>query len=121
MTANGQFEDALQKIGTVAKLLEDAMSITEETAIPTSCRFLDGMKWSGEEHWHTFDNHPDAPKERGLFLHSDLNEGYYMCYLIHPSHYYRTLQGDDFAPLRTHPEFEALCNRVKALVVTKEE
>ncbi len=121
MAAVGQTQSAIQKVKAVAELLEDAMSITEEVAIPTSCRFLDGMKWYAEESWHTFNNHPDASKERCLYMHSDLNEGYFMCYVIHPSHYYRTLQSDDFAPLRTYPEFEALCDRVKALVVTKEE
>ncbi len=120
MVATGRLEEAMQHVTSVVNLLEDVMSITEEVLLPTSCHFLDGMKWYAEESWHTFNNHPDAPKERCIYLHTQLND-LNVCYMIFPSHYYRTLQSDDFAPLRFHPEFEALCDRVKALVVTKEE
>ncbi len=120
MVATGRFDEAMQHVTSVVHLLEDVMSIKEEVLLPTSCHFLDGMRWYAEESWHTFNNHPDAPKERCIYLHTQLND-LNVCYMIFPSHYYRTLQGDDFAPLRTYPEFEALCDRVKALVVTKEE
>ena len=118
--AVGQSEDAIQDVTAVVKLLEDVMSIEEEVLLPTSCRFLDRMEWYAEAQWHTFNNHPDAPKERCIYLHTQLNE-LNVCSMIFPSHYDRTLQSDAFAPLRSHPEFEALCARVKALVVTKEE
>lgn len=118
MVATGRLEEAMQHVTSVINLLEDVMSIKEEVLLPTSCHFLDGMEWFAKEHWTTFNNHPDAPKERCIYLHTQLND-LNVCYMIFPSHYYRTLQGDAFAPLRTHPEFEALCNRVNALVVTK--
>ncbi len=126
MVALGQTIDAMQKVKLVVELLEETMSITKKVLLPTSCHFLDGMKWYAEESWHTFNNHPDASKERCIYLHSHLNEpsqpsDVYVCNLIFPSLYYHKLQGDAFAPLRSLPEFEALCDRVKALVVTKEE
>ena len=120
MVANGRLEDAIQHVTSVVNLLEDVMSITEKVLLPTSCHFLDGMEWFAKEYWTTFNNHPDAPKERCIYLHTQLND-LNVCYMIFPSHYYRTLQSDNFAPLRSHPEFEVLCDRVKALVVTKEE
>ncbi len=118
MVANGRLEDAMQHVTSVVTLLEDVMSITEEVLLPTSCYFLDGMEWFAKEYWTTFNNHPDAPKERCIYLHTQLND-LNVCYMIFPSHYYRTLQSDNFAPLRSLPEFEVLCDRVKALVVTK--
>ena len=118
MVANGRLEDAMQHVTSVVTLLEDVMSITEEVLLPTSCHFLDGMEWFAKEYWTTFNNHPDAPKERCIYLHTQLND-LNVCYMIFPSHYYRTLQSDNFAPLRSLPEFEVLCDRVKALVVTK--
>lgn len=126
MVAAGRLDEAMQHITSVVDLLEDVMSITEKVLLPTSCHFLTGMVWYAEEHWHTFDNHPDALKERCIYLHSHVNEpsqpnNVYVCNLIFPSLYYHKLQGDAFAPLHSHPEFEALCNRVKVLVVTKEE
>ncbi len=120
MVATGRLEEAMQHVTSVVTLLENVMSIKEEFLLPTSCHFLDGMKWYAEEYWSTFNNHPDAPKEHCIYLHTQLND-LNVCYMIFPSHYYRTLQNDDFAPLRTYPKFEALCDRVKALVVTKEE
>ncbi len=120
MVATGRLEDAMQYVTSVVTLLEDVMSITEEVLLPTSCHFLDGMEWFAKEHWTTFNNHPDAPKERCIYLHTQLND-LNVCYMIFPSHYYRTLQSANFAPLRSLPEFEVLCDRVKALVVTKEE
>ena len=41
----GNQTEALSQIDTVVKLLEDAMKITDEILLPTSCRFLDGMEW----------------------------------------------------------------------------
>ncbi len=120
IVATGRLEEAMQYVTSVVNLLEDVMSIKEEVLLPTSCHFLDGMKWYAKEFWNTFNNHPDAPKERCIYLHTQLND-LNVCYMIFPSHYYRTLQSDDFAPLHSRPEFEALCDRVKALVVTKEE
>lgn len=120
MVATGRLKEAMQHVTSVVTLLEDVMSITEEVLLPTSCHFLDGMEWFAKEYWTTFNNHPDAPKERCIYLHTQLND-LNVCYMIFPSHYYRTLQSDDFAPLRSLPEFEVLCNRVKALIVTKEE
>ncbi len=120
MVATGRLEEAMQHVTSVVTLLEDVMSITEEVLLPTSCHFLDGMEWFAKEYWTTFNNHPDAPKERCIYLHTQLND-LNVCYMIFPSHYYRTLQSDAFAPLRSLPEFEVLCDHVKALVVTKEE
>ncbi len=118
--AVGQTHDAMQKVKTVVELLEDVMSVKEEVLLPTSCRFLDGMERYAEESWHTVNNHPDAPKERCIYLYSRIND-LFECSLIFPSIYLQMLQSDDFATLRTYPEFEALCECVKALVVMKEE
>jgi hypothetical protein len=38
---------------------------------------------------------------------------------LHPSEHLAALTRKDFDPLRNHPEFEKLCERVKALIVTK--
>lgn len=119
LAAVGQTQSAIQKVAAVVELLEDAMSIKEEVLLPTSCRFFDGMERYAEEFWHSFNNHPDAPKERCIRLHARLND-VFECSLIFPSIYLQMLQNDNFAPLRTYPEFEALCDRVKALVVKKD-
>ena len=39
----GDQDEALSKLETVVKLLEDTMMITDEVVLPTSCCFIDGM------------------------------------------------------------------------------
>ena len=60
----GDQDEALSKLETVVKLLEDTMMITDEILLPTSCRFLDGMEWRAKEDWVNRDNNPDSPEER---------------------------------------------------------
>ena len=111
-------EDALSKIAIVVKLLEDTMQITDEELLPTSCRFLEGMEWKAKENWSSPYNDPDALEERMIFIYAKMNE-VTTCYCVYPSNVLWDLQRKDFDPLRNHPKFEELCDRVKALIVTK--
>lgn len=115
---NGEIEDAIAKLESVVKLLEDVMKITEEVPLPTSCRFLDGMKWTAKEYWDNSDNHPDSPVERYIYIATTM-PSMSTCYCIFPSDYYGMLGGADFAPLHGNSQFEALRERIKALIVTK--
>ncbi len=114
----GNQDEALLQIGTVVKLLEDTMKITDEVLLPTSCRFLDGMEWQAKEAWKNRGNNPDSPEERFIYIFTEIN-GMSTCYCIFPSAYYDVLNGKDFESLRNHPKFEKLCDRVKALIITK--
>jgi hypothetical protein len=116
--SGGNIDEALSKTETVVKLLEDTMMITDEVLLPTSCRFLDGMEWRAKEDWMNRDNNPDSPEERMIYMDTQMN-GMCSCYCIFPHNHYDVLSGKDFDPLRNHPEFEKLCDRVKALIVTK--
>lgn len=118
LISQGKQEEALLQIETVVKLLEDTMKITDEVLLPTSCRFLDGMEWRAEEDWINPSNSPDGPEERMIFIHTYMN-GMSTCNCIYPSNQLNTLQGKAFAPLHGNPKFEELCNRVKALIITK--
>lgn len=115
---NGQIEDAIAKLESVVKLLEDTMKISDEVLLPTSCRFLDGMEWRAHEAWDNSDNHPDSPVERYIYVATTM-PSMSTCYCIFPSNYYGMLGGADFVPLHGNPQFEALRERVKALIVTK--
>ena len=116
----GDQDEALSKIEAVVKLLEDTMMITDEVLLPTSCRFLDGMEWRAKEDWMNRDNNPDSPEERFVFIFTEMS-GMSSCYCIFPHNHYDVLNGKDFAPLRDHPEFTKLCERVKVLIVTKQK
>ena len=115
----GNQDEALSQIEAVVKLLEEAMMITDEILLPTSCRFLDGMEWSAKEDWMNRDNNPDSPKERMIYMETQMNR-MCSCYCLFPSNYYDVLNGKDFDSLRDHPKFVNLCERVKALIVTKQ-
>ena len=116
--ASDKHAEALAQIATVVKLLEDTMMITDKILLPTSCRFLDGMKWKAWEDWTDRDNNPDSPEERIIYMESAMDD-MCTCNCIFPSNYYDTLNKKEFDPLRNHPEFEKLCERVKALIVTR--
>ena len=116
----GNTNEALSKIASVVKLLEDTMKITDEVILPTSCRFLDGMEWRAKEEWLSRENNPDSPIERFIYIFSCMNN-MSTCYCIFPGDYYYMLSGKEFEPLRNHPEFINLCERVKALIVIKEK
>ncbi len=117
---NGRSDDAIKELTAVVELLEETMKITDEVLMPTSCRFLDGMEWKAKEDWHTFDNSPDTPKERIIYIWTHMN-GMSTCYCVFPSRSFHTLQSSDFAPLRDDLDFKNLCERVKALIVTREK
>ena len=119
ITAGNQ-KDAISQIESVVKLLENTMMITEEVLLPTSCRFLDGMEWQAEEVWMNRDNNPDSPEERFIYISTEM-DGMCNCHCLFPSNYYDILNGNDFEPLRDHPAFTKLCERVKALIVTKQK
>ncbi len=116
---NGRHDDAIAKLTTVVELLEKTMEITDEVLLETSCRFLDGMEWKAKEDWHTIDNGPYNPEERMIYIWTDMS-GVTTCYCVYPSISFYTLQGSDFDPLRDNPDFKKLCERVKALIVTRE-
>ena len=118
--AVGNQDEALSQTETVVKLLEDTMMITDEILLPTSCRFLDGMEWRAKEKWLHRRNNPDSPEERIIDIFTEMNN-MSTCYCLFPSDYYDILNGNDFEPLRNHPKFEELCERVKVLIVTKQK
>ena len=94
------------------------MQITDDSALPTSYAFLEGMKWRAYESWFEPNNDPDRHKERMIDISSvieDMTIGSCIC----PREYDQLLQGNDFDPLRGDPDFEKLCERVKALIVMK--
>ena len=119
VTAN-KFEDAIAQLESVVKLLEETMKITNKVLLPTSCRFLDGMEWYAEEDWHSPGNNPDSPQERIIRIDTHMGK-MSRCYCIYPSNYYDVLNGKNFEPLRNHPIFAKLCERVKALIITKQK
>jgi len=118
--ALGEFDDAISKLKLVVQLLEKTMKITDETVLPTSCRFLDGMKWTAKEYWDTRDNDPDAPVERSILIESKVG-GTVLCSILFPGDYLDELNGKEFQALCGDLEFEQLRERVKALIVTKQK
>ncbi len=114
-----EYEDAISKVATVVHLLEETMKITDEVMLPTSCRFLNGMEWKAQEYWHTIHNDPDALKERMINV-TTIMHGMLDGYCLYPSIYFKKLKEKEFDLLRGNPEFEQLCERVKALIVTKQ-
>ena len=116
----GKNEDAISKVTTVVHLLEEAMGITDEVILPTSCRYLSGMEWKAKEYWHTIHNDPDALKERMINV-TTIMHGMLYGYCLYPSIYFKKLKEKEFEPLRGDPEFEKLCERVKSLIVTKQK
>ena len=116
--ARGRSEEAIIKLSFFTSLLEETMNITDEVVLPTSCRFLDGMEWIAKEDWENPNNDPDALDERNIFVSTEMN-GSILCHSIYPREFFDELQGKDFEVLRSHPEFESLCERVKALIVTR--
>ncbi len=114
----GNQEQALLQIEKVVKLLEDTMQITDEVLLPTSCRFLNGMEWRAKEDWQSLYNDPDAPEERMIFIRTSMN-GVISCYCVFPSNVLYDLQKENFDVLKGNLKFEALCDRVRTLIVTK--
>ncbi len=120
LSESGRQDEAIAKLTTVVELLEKTMEITDEVVLGTSCRFLDGMEWRAKESWHSIDNGPSyTPEERIIYMWTNMN-GMITCLLVYPSNIYYLLQGDEFEPLRYNPDFQSLCERVKALIVTRE-
>lgn len=118
--AHGSPDEAIARLSSFASLLEETMKITDEVVLPTSCRFLDGMKWIAKEDWEDPNNDPDALEERNILVSTEMN-GSILCHSIYPREFFDELQGKDFETLRSHPEFETLCRRVEALIVTREK
>lgn len=120
LTGCGKSEEAIAQIAIVVKLLEETMKITDEVLLPTSCHFLEGMKWKAKESWHTVHNDPDALEERMIFITTRMNDTL-TGNCLHPSEHLATLQRKEFDPIRNHPDFVKLCERVKALIATKQK
>ena len=118
--ARDKEDEALAQIEAVVKLLENTMKITDEILLPTSCRYLDGMEWRAKEDWTERNNNPDSPVERFIYIYTEMNR-MSSCYCIFPSQIYDDLNGKSFDPLRDHPSFVKLCERVKALIVIKQK
>ncbi len=115
----GKNHDAISEVSTVVHLLEETMKITDKVILPTSCRFLNGMEWEAKEYWHTIHNDPDASKERMINV-TTMMHGMLDGYCLYPSIYFKKLKEKGFDPLRGNPEFEKLCERVEALIITKQ-
>lgn len=118
MTASGKFDEAMLKIEETVRLLENTMKITDEVILPTSCSFLDGMKWTAKEDWHTRNNSPDSPEERMIYISTRMNN-MIVCNCIYPSDSLETLKDKAFDPLHEREDFLALCERVRVLIVTR--
>ena len=118
LAASGKLDEAMQRIEEAVRLLENTMKITDEVVLPTSCSFLEGMKWTAKEDWHSQNNSPDAPKERMIYISTKMNN-MSTCYCVYPSDSLDTLKGKSFDPLREREDFSALCERVEALIVTR--
>lgn len=116
--ALGAFDDAILKLESTVRLLEKAMKIKNEVVLPTSCRFLEGMEWQAKEEWDARDNNPDSPNERYICVETRMG-GLVLCRCLYPGAYFERLQGEEFEALCNHPNFEKLCERVKALIETK--
>lgn len=116
---HGKHDDAIAKVKSVVELLEETMKITDDVLLDTSCRFLDGMEWKAKEDWDTPNNSPDDPEERMIYIRTEMS-GMSTCYCIYPRQYFGMLQGSGFDPIRESPDFKALCECVKALIVTRE-
>lgn len=115
---DGFFDEGISKIESAVILLEATMAIKDETVLPTSCHFLDGMKWIAKENWHTRRNDPDSCEERNISIFTEM-KNMSSGYGIYPSDYLSKLNGKAFDSIRNHPEFEKLCDRIKALIVTR--
>lgn len=114
----GEKEQALRKLESVVALLEEAMSITEEVLLPASCRFLEGMECRAREEWSDYNFDPDGQDERTISI--EVRTGEIVVYTgLYPSRFYDALRGKEFEALRNNPEYEKLCQRVKALIVTR--
>ena len=120
LVSANKFEDAIEQLETVVKLLEETMKITDKVLLPTSCRFLDGMEWYAKEDWHSRGNNPDSPQERMILIDTHMSK-MSRCYCVYPSNYYDVLNGKGFESLRNHPNFVKLCERVKLLIITKQK
>ena len=118
LTVSGKFDEAMQKIEKTVILLEQTMKITDEVPLSTSCSFLEGMKWTAKEDWHSRDNSPDSHEERMIFISTKMNN-MSVCNCIYPSDSLNMLNGKAFDPLREREDFLALCERIKALIVTR--
>lgn len=66
------------------------------------------------------DNNPDNLEELFIYISTEI-DGMSHCYCIFPHNYYDLLNGKDFDTLRGHPNFIKLCERIKALIVTKQK
>ena len=118
LVSDGKNGEALAEIEAAVSLLEKTMEITDEGKLPVSCRFLDGMERTAKETWSRRNNNPDRPEERAVFMVTRMN-GMSSCSSIFPSVYANMLGAESFAPLRGNTVFEALCERVKVLIVTR--
>ena len=118
LTAAGKTDEALAELTACVDLFEETMKITDEVMLPTSCRWLEGMEWSAKEGWIHPDNNPDSPEERYVFIRTTIG-GTTTCYCIIPSQYYLWFNEKRFDAIRNDPEFIALSERVKALIVTR--
>ena len=118
--ALGEYNDAISKLSLAIQLFEKIMEITDEVILPTSCRFLDGMEWKAKEYWDTRNNDPDAPVERCILIETKAGRTI-LCHSLFPSEYLEELNRKEFNVLCDNLEFKQLCERVKALIVTKQK
>lgn len=115
----GESQKALEVLSKCVDLLENTMKITDMVQLSTSCPWLDGMACTAEESWHSLDNDPDSDEERMIFICTTIDGNFSVCSCVYPSISLRTLSDAAFDSLRENPQFIALSDRVKALVVTR--
>lgn len=120
LAKEGKTEEALEVLTKCVRLFENTMSITDEIPIPTSCPWLEGMKWTAREEWRAFEKNPDSPEERNICVSTSIDQ-LISCNFVFPSRCYSVLTGKGFSSLRDNAEFISLAERVKALIVTREK
>lgn len=113
---DGKTDEALSHLTDAVELLENTMKITDTVTLPAACDFIDGLKITAEENYGSPRNDPEADEERFIYIEI-FGCG---CYCIYPSNFYNFfLRTEWFEALVGNEEYEKLCERVRALIVTK--
>lgn len=119
LTAMGNHEEAFTVLEDVISLLENVMKITDKIKLETS-RFTPAIIWTAEENWCNPNAQP-GPLERYIYIESS-NQ---WCHCVYPSAYLHMLTArhgwEWFDPIRNDPRYKSCIERVKALIITKEQ
>lgn len=119
LAQNGNSAEAIALTRKSVCLLENVMRITEKRTLDCSCSWLEGMVCEAKEDWTDKRLNPDEDEEHIIRLEIRIRK-LTLCDIILPSRWYNMLSGiADCEVLRDKPEFHALVDRVKALIVTR--